>query len=184
MNDPATQHAGLAVRASDAEREQTVALLQRNFADGRLTQAELEERAYGAYKAQTRAELCDLIADLPAAQQRGYSPAWSWTSACCTSCCASTHPPPWSTGSCAGTTGPRVQQPTAPKRTVTCRSRSVVHDPAVTPVGIARSSLRDGHKLKMARERLMGEDISGAAEGDGCGSTSPISLTPAAPGRA
>jgi hypothetical protein len=32
-----TSHAGLAVRASDAEREQAVALLQRGFADGRLT---------------------------------------------------------------------------------------------------------------------------------------------------
>lgn len=70
MNDPSAQHAGLAVRASDAEREQTVALLQRNFADGRLTQAELEERAVAAYKAQTRAELRDLTADLPAAQQQ------------------------------------------------------------------------------------------------------------------
>jgi len=66
MNDPTTQHTGLAVRASDAEREQTVAVLQRNFADGRLTQGELEERAGAAYKAQTRTELCDLTADLPA----------------------------------------------------------------------------------------------------------------------
>jgi len=66
----ATPHAGLAVRASDAEREQTVALLQHNFADGRLTQAELEERAGAAYAAQTRAQLCDLTADLPAAQQQ------------------------------------------------------------------------------------------------------------------
>jgi len=70
MTDPSAQHASLAVRASDAEREQTVALLRRNFADGRLTQAELEERAGGAYKAQTRAELRDLIADLPIAQQQ------------------------------------------------------------------------------------------------------------------
>jgi hypothetical protein len=48
------QHTGVAVRASDAEREQTVAQLQRNFADGRLTWAELEERAGAAYAAQTR----------------------------------------------------------------------------------------------------------------------------------
>ena len=68
MSD-ATPHAGLAVRASDAEREQTVALLQHNFADGRLTQAELEERAAAAYTALTRAQLHDLTADLPAAQQ-------------------------------------------------------------------------------------------------------------------
>ena len=70
MNDPSARHAGLAVRASDAEREQTVALLQGNFADGRLTQAELEERAGTAYQAQTRNELRDLTADLPAAAQQ------------------------------------------------------------------------------------------------------------------
>ncbi|MGH3301226.1 MAG: DUF1707 SHOCT-like domain-containing protein [Streptosporangiaceae bacterium] len=70
MNDVTAQHAGSAVRASDAEREQTVALLQSNFADGRLTQAELEERAGAAYAAQTRAQLRDLTADLPAAQQQ------------------------------------------------------------------------------------------------------------------
>ncbi|MBV9382227.1 MAG: DUF1707 domain-containing protein [Streptosporangiaceae bacterium] len=70
MNDASTQHDGLAIRASDAEREQTVALLQRNFADARLTQAELEERASAAYTAQTRAQLRDLTADLPAVQQQ------------------------------------------------------------------------------------------------------------------
>jgi hypothetical protein len=63
-------HAGPAVRASDAEREQTIALPQDNFADGRLTQAELEERAGAAYAAQTRAQLRDLTADLtPGLQQ-------------------------------------------------------------------------------------------------------------------
>jgi hypothetical protein len=70
MNNAPTQHAGPAVRASDADREQTVALLQHNFADGRLTQAELEERAGAAYAAQTRAQLRDLAADLPDAQQQ------------------------------------------------------------------------------------------------------------------
>jgi Domain of unknown function (DUF1707) len=42
MNDVTARPDGLAVRASDAEREQTVALPQRSFAAGRLTQAELE----------------------------------------------------------------------------------------------------------------------------------------------
>ena len=70
MSDVTTQHAGLAVRASDAEREQTAALLQRNFADGRVTWAELEERAGAAYAARTRAQLRDLTADLPAAGQQ------------------------------------------------------------------------------------------------------------------
>jgi hypothetical protein len=66
MNDVTTQHARLAVRASDDEREQTVALLQRSFADGRLALHELEERAGAAYAARTRAQLRDLTADLPA----------------------------------------------------------------------------------------------------------------------
>ena len=66
MNEATTQHARLAVRASDAEREQTVALLQRSFADGRLALAELEERAGAAYAARTRAHLRDLTADLTA----------------------------------------------------------------------------------------------------------------------
>jgi Domain of unknown function (DUF1707) len=70
MNDVTTQHAHLAVRASDAEREQTVVLLQASFADGRMTQAELEERASAAYAARTRAQLRDLTADLPAAEQQ------------------------------------------------------------------------------------------------------------------
>jgi len=69
MND-AAPHAALTVRASDAEREQTVALLQGSFADGRLTQAELEERASAAYAARTRAQLRDLTADLPDAGQQ------------------------------------------------------------------------------------------------------------------
>ena len=69
MNDVTTQHARLAVRASDAEREQAVALLQHGFADGRLALAELEERVGAAYAARTRAQLRDLTADLPAAEQ-------------------------------------------------------------------------------------------------------------------
>ena len=69
MNDVTTHHARPAVRASDAEREQTVALLQRGFADGRLALVELEERVGAAYAARTRAQLHDLTADLPAAEQ-------------------------------------------------------------------------------------------------------------------
>jgi len=69
MSDITAQDAGSAVRASDAEREQAVALLQRSFADGRLTQSELEERAGAAYAAQTRAQLRELTADLPVAQE-------------------------------------------------------------------------------------------------------------------
>ena len=59
-----------AVRASDGERDQVVALLQRHFADGRLTQAELEERVGAALAARTRDELVALTADLPGADVR------------------------------------------------------------------------------------------------------------------
>jgi hypothetical protein len=62
-----TPHAGQAIRASDGERDQVVALLQRDFADGRLTQSELEERVSAALGARTRDQLRALTADLPAA---------------------------------------------------------------------------------------------------------------------
>jgi Domain of unknown function (DUF1707) len=70
MSDASTHQAGLAVRASDGERERTVVLLQHGFADGRLTQAELEERVGAAYAARTRAQLRDLTADLPGGGQQ------------------------------------------------------------------------------------------------------------------
>jgi hypothetical protein len=54
-------------RASDAEREATVQRLQTAGAEGRLTVEELTERIDAAYRAQTRAELEPLVADLPAA---------------------------------------------------------------------------------------------------------------------
>jgi hypothetical protein len=74
MSDVTAQPAPPPVRASDADREQTVALLQRSFADGRLTQAELEDRAAAAYAARTTTELHQLTIDLPAervARRRG-----------------------------------------------------------------------------------------------------------------
>jgi hypothetical protein len=54
------------VRASDAERDQVAALLQRHYEAGRLTTTELDERLAAAYAARTRRELDGLIADLPA----------------------------------------------------------------------------------------------------------------------
>jgi hypothetical protein len=67
MSDAITQQAGQAIRASDGERDQVVAQLQRHFADGRLTQAELEERVGAALAARTRDQLHALTADLPGA---------------------------------------------------------------------------------------------------------------------
>jgi hypothetical protein len=65
MSDAITQQARQAIRASDGERDQVVAQLQRDFADGRLTQPELEERVDAALAARTRDQLHALTADLP-----------------------------------------------------------------------------------------------------------------------
>jgi hypothetical protein len=56
-----------AVRASDAERERTVALLRDHAAEGRLTLEEFTDRMSAAYLARTNAELDDLARDLPVA---------------------------------------------------------------------------------------------------------------------
>jgi hypothetical protein len=53
------------VRASDAERDQAAEILRAGYAEGRLSRAELDERLTAAYAAKTRADLCDLISDLP-----------------------------------------------------------------------------------------------------------------------
>jgi hypothetical protein len=56
-----------AVRASDAERDQSAEILRVAYAEGRLTRAELDERTGAAYAAKTRADLRDLTSDLPGA---------------------------------------------------------------------------------------------------------------------
>jgi Domain of unknown function (DUF1707) len=53
------------IRASDAEREQTVTLLRAAVAEGRLSLEELDERTATAYAAATRGELEQLVDDLP-----------------------------------------------------------------------------------------------------------------------
>ncbi len=57
-----------AIRASDAEREQTVEILRRQSVEGRLTLEELAQRCDAAYGASTRAELEGLTRDLPEAK--------------------------------------------------------------------------------------------------------------------
>lgn len=54
-----------ALRASDAERERTVAVLRAGAEHGRLTFDELAQRTELAYDATTSAELERLVADLP-----------------------------------------------------------------------------------------------------------------------
>jgi hypothetical protein len=54
-----------AVRASDADREQTVELLRAHILEGRLTLEEFAQRLDSVYEARTRPELDALTRDLP-----------------------------------------------------------------------------------------------------------------------
>jgi Domain of unknown function (DUF1707)/Cell wall-active antibiotics response 4TMS YvqF len=56
-----------ALRASDADRDATVALLREHAVEGRLTLEEFTERTASAYAARTRDELDRLARDLPSA---------------------------------------------------------------------------------------------------------------------
>lgn len=51
--------------ASTADRERAVDVLRAGFTEGRLTQAELDERVARAYASRTYGELGELTADLP-----------------------------------------------------------------------------------------------------------------------
>jgi Flp pilus assembly protein TadB len=53
------------LRVSDAERQAVADRLAENYADGRLDQAEFDERAGRAMSAKTRADLSGLLDDLP-----------------------------------------------------------------------------------------------------------------------
>ncbi len=55
----------LALRASDADRERTVATLRDATAAGRLSAGELEERLELAFASHYRSQLAELVADLP-----------------------------------------------------------------------------------------------------------------------
>jgi hypothetical protein len=54
------------IRASDADRDRTTALLREHHAAGRLTAEEFNERMDAALNAKTLGELDELMADLPA----------------------------------------------------------------------------------------------------------------------
>jgi hypothetical protein len=56
-----------ATRASDRERDEVVQRVQQAFAEGRLDDAEFDERMRAALVARTHADLDALLADLPAA---------------------------------------------------------------------------------------------------------------------
>ena len=53
------------IRVSDADRERVTARLRENFAEGRLTPDELDERISAALNAKTFGDLRPLMADLP-----------------------------------------------------------------------------------------------------------------------
>ena len=53
------------IRASDADRDRTAALLREHHAAGRLTADEFQERLDKAYAAKTLGELDELLVDLP-----------------------------------------------------------------------------------------------------------------------
>jgi hypothetical protein len=59
------------MRVSDAERQAVADQLATHFADGRLDQAEFDERVARAMSAKTRADLNGLFADLPEPATRG-----------------------------------------------------------------------------------------------------------------
>ena len=53
------------MRASDADRDRTAALLQEHHAAGRLTAEEFQERLDAAYAAKTLGDLDEIMSDLP-----------------------------------------------------------------------------------------------------------------------
>jgi hypothetical protein len=59
------------LRISDAERTEVADRLSRHYSDGRLDQAEFNERLDRAMKAKTRGDLSGLFADLPPIDEPG-----------------------------------------------------------------------------------------------------------------
>ena len=61
-------------RVGDADRAEVADLLARHFSEGRLDQAELDERLDLAMRAKTRADLLAVLADLPVPPAPGFAP--------------------------------------------------------------------------------------------------------------
>ena len=72
-SQPAHDAAQLELRASDADRDRTAAVLGNALATGRLTTTEHAERLDATYAATTLGELAPLTRDLPADDARGTS---------------------------------------------------------------------------------------------------------------
>jgi hypothetical protein len=69
------------LRAGDRDREQVAATLREQYAQGRLTMEELDERSSAAYAAKTLGELRALTADLPAEPPPEQPPTRAWSRA-------------------------------------------------------------------------------------------------------
>jgi hypothetical protein len=72
---PAEPGTSPAIRASDRERDTVVQRVQQAFAEGRLDDAEFDERMRAALTARTHADLDVLLTDLPAASAPAQVPA-------------------------------------------------------------------------------------------------------------
>lgn len=82
LGHTATAPPATSLRASDAERADTVARLHEALGAGRLDLAETDERVAAAYAARHRHALADLVADLPAGDTAFTdAPRWNalWT---------------------------------------------------------------------------------------------------------
>lgn len=66
-----------AVRASDADREQTATELKEHHSAGRLTDDELQERLDRCMAAKTIADLRELVRDLPSKRPHQRRPPWA-----------------------------------------------------------------------------------------------------------
>lgn len=62
------------LRAGDEDRDATIKILREAFAEGRLTDAELDERLSRAHSARTYGDLAELTADIPAEVSRVPAP--------------------------------------------------------------------------------------------------------------
>ena len=62
------------IRVSDADRERVTARLRDHYAEGRLTDSELDERVSAALSAKTFGDLRPLMADLPVPPQQPAQP--------------------------------------------------------------------------------------------------------------
>lgn len=76
------------IRVSDVERNDAVDRLGAAFAEGRLEQAEFDERVQEAVAARTRGDLAALLSDLPRpealpATQTARARMLAWLPACC-----------------------------------------------------------------------------------------------------